>query len=118
MSFIWNWPDAPDEGRTTLDDYHWICPKRFKDSENFFQYTLLTNQIRKVMLNSVLSRLRKKSGFVIARSEATKQSWVSDEKNEIASLPSVARSDIYLVFSRPGRTNRRKHCENWRKPPP
>jgi hypothetical protein len=30
-----------------------------------------------------------------------KQSGVSDEKNEIASLPSVARNDIYLVFLHP-----------------
>jgi hypothetical protein len=47
------------------------------------------------------SRLRKKSEFVIARSEATKQSGVSDEKNEIASLPPVARNDIYLFFPQP-----------------
>jgi hypothetical protein len=47
------------------------------------------------------NRLRKKSGFVIARSEATKQSRVSDKKNEIASLPSVARNDIKLVFPQP-----------------
>jgi hypothetical protein len=56
-----------------------------------------------------IDRLRKKSGFVIANpapasslrgrgSEATLQSGLSKAKNEIASLPSVARNDIFLFF--------------------
>jgi hypothetical protein len=44
------------------------------------------------------SKLRKESGFVIARSEATKQSALSNEKNEIASLPSVARNDNHFLL--------------------
>jgi hypothetical protein len=42
--------------------------------------------------------VQKKTGFVIARSEATKQSRVPDEKIEIASLPPVARNDINLFL--------------------
>jgi hypothetical protein len=40
-----------------------------------------------------------KGGFtdVIARSEATKQSGVSNEKNQIASLPMVARNDRFEI---------------------
>jgi len=60
------------------------------------EFILSVHPIRRK--SKLSSRLRKKSGFVIARSEATKQSGVSDEKNEIASLPPVARNDMNLFF--------------------
>ena len=49
---------------------------------------------RKALNTPITIRVLKKSGFVIARSEATKQSRFSYENNEIASLPSVARNDM------------------------
>jgi hypothetical protein len=52
----------------------------------------------------IINRLLKKSGFVIARSGATKQSALSSAKNEIASLPLVARNDICPVFQHPVNT--------------
>jgi len=49
------------------------------------------------------NRVQKNKMGVIARSEATKQSGFSDAKNEIASLPSVARNDNLRLFSHPAK---------------
>jgi hypothetical protein len=48
-----------------------------------------------------IHRVLKKTRFVIARSKATKQSRVSDKKNEIATLPSVARNEPCWVILHP-----------------